>query len=154
MRTLAPVAVFNCKGMMAMKKMNPGFIFKASALAVTLFSMPAMASEECADLTGCDRKFCEMERQIEEAKNNGNPHKVAGLKKALSEAKENCTDEGLYQDLQEEVDASKSDLAGYEEDLAEARQDGEDKKVAKYLRKIQEEKTELEQLQKALSEYE
>lgn len=137
-----------------MKKMNVGFIFKASALAVTLFSMPAMASPKCADLTGCDRKFCEMERQMEEAKNNANLHKVAGLKKALSEAKKNCTDEGLYQDLQEEVDASKSDLAGYEEDLAEARQDGEDKKVAKYLRKIQEEKTELEQLQKALSEYE
>ena len=49
---------------------------------------------------------------------------------------------------QEDIDASESDLAEYREDLEQARREGDTRKVAKYLQKIEEEKAELEALKR------
>ena len=129
-----------------MEKMNVGVLFRVSAFAVACLSATAMASPECAEMTGCDRKFCEMERQRDEAEKKGNAHQVAGLQKALSAAKENCTDEGLYQELAEDIEAAEADMAEYREDLEEALQEGDKEKITKYRKKLEEEKAELESL--------
>jgi len=111
------------------------------------------ASSRCDGLAGCERKFCEIETQIDNAEKQANADKVAGLKKALSEARDHCTDDSLRQELKDDIKEARSDLLDYQEDLDEARADGDEEKVAKYQKKIADEITELEALQKALSEF-
>ncbi|MED5432502.1 MAG: DUF1090 domain-containing protein [Pseudomonadota bacterium] len=113
-----------------------------------LLPSQVLASPQCADAVGCERKFCEMERQIDEAEKQGNRRQAAGLETALAEARKSCTDTSLYQDMAEDIDASESDLAEYREDLEQARREGDTRKVAKYLQKIEEEKEELEALKR------
>ncbi|MCZ8498550.1 DUF1090 family protein [Vibrio lentus] len=52
-----------------------------------------MRVRSAGDLSGCERKSCEIEYQIDKAKEYGNQHKVDdGLTKALKEVKANCTE--------------------------------------------------------------
>lgn len=124
-----------------------------TALVVGSLSASVVASSRCDGLVGCERKFCEIETQIDYAEKQANADKVAGLKKALSEARDHCTDDSLRQELKDDIEESRSDLLDYQEDLDEARADGDEEKVAKYQKKIADEITELEALQKALSEF-
>ncbi|PSW09173.1 hypothetical protein C9J01_21330 [Photobacterium rosenbergii] len=62
------------------------YIKPAMFIALTI-SFNSMASIDCSGLTGCERKFCELEYQIEKAKQANNQYKVDGLKKALKAAR-------------------------------------------------------------------
>lgn len=128
-------------------------MLKISALTLTLLPLSSFAAD-CAELVGCDRKFCEIEKQIEYAKANNNAHKLKGLNEALSEAKENCTNQSLYEEVQEDISETQADIAEYQADLTEAEAAGKADKVTKYNNKIKEEQKKLQQLQQQLSELE
>lgn len=130
------------------------FTRSATTVAGFLFLLataPAWASSGCEGVKGCDRKFCEIENKLNIAQKKGNKHQVAGLEKALQEAKRHCTDEGLREDLIEDIQDAKEDLAEYEADLREAEEDGDMDDRRKYRQKIKEEKAEIQQLENELS---
>ncbi|SHM30986.1 DUF1090 domain-containing protein [Vreelandella subglaciescola] len=122
-----------------------------AGLLLMLATTPALASSSCEGVKGCDRKFCEIEQQLDIAQENGNKYQVAGLEKALQEAKRHCTDEGLREDLIEDIQDAKEDLAEYKADLREAEEDGDMDDRRKYQQKIEEEKIEIRQLENELS---
>ena len=74
-------------------------LLQRSAFMALLLPSQVLASPQCADAVGCERKFCEMERQIDEAEKQGNRRQAAGLETALAEARKSCTDTSLYQDM-------------------------------------------------------
>ena len=81
-----------------------------TALVVGSLSAPVTASSRCDGLVGCERKFCEIETQIDNAEKQANADKVAGLEKALAEARDHCTDDSLRQELKDDIEESRSDL--------------------------------------------
>lgn len=125
-------------------------IFIAVSVVGTLMSFSAFSAQDCSELTGCEAKVCQIEKQIEFAKQNDNSNKEAGLQKALTEVKDHCTVDGLKEDLQDDIDDVMDDLAEHQDDLAEAIQDQELDKVEKYKQKIAEDKQEIMQLKDEL----
>lgn len=111
---------------------------------------PALASSACSHFSGCERKICEMERQLDIAESMGNQHKVDGLKRALNRVEDSCTDRGLKSDVREKIADSKENIAEYQDDLREAQQCGKADKVHKYQRKIAKESSKLKQLEREL----
>ncbi|MDN6298403.1 MAG: DUF1090 domain-containing protein [Halomonas sp.] len=137
------------------KVLTPSFTLPATAAAWLLFLLaatPTLASSSCEGVKGCDRKFCEIEQQLDIAQKNGNKYQVAGLEKALKEARRHCTDEGLREDLAEDMEDAKEDLAEYEADLREAEADGDRDDRRKYRQKIAEEQNEIQRLESELSD--
>lgn len=100
---------------------------------------------------GCEKKFCEIERQITIAKDNSNNSKLKGLNIALKEARANCSNESLIQDLTSEAEEIKQNILQYEQDLKEAQDDKKADKIIKYKNKIAEEKRDLKQVEAELS---
>ncbi|WP_376708466.1 DUF1090 family protein [Shewanella surugensis] len=54
------------------------------------FSLQTLATSNCSDLTGCEKKFCEVNKQLTIAQHN-HDDKANRLEKALEQAKENGT---------------------------------------------------------------
>lgn len=127
-------------------------LLKSSVLSLCVLSFHSFASSHCGDLSGCQRKSCEIEYQIDKAKEYGNQHKVDGLTKALKEVKANCTNDGLKDKIAEKIESSEEDLSEYREDLKEAKQSGKAQKVKKYQRKIEDEIEERDRLVEELAE--
>uniref|UniRef100_UPI00188CF540 DUF1090 domain-containing protein n=1 Tax=Vibrio anguillarum TaxID=55601 RepID=UPI00188CF540 len=125
---------------------------KASGVVLSILSFYSFASLNCSGFSGCERKYCEIEQQIESAQLANNQKKIEGLKVALAEAKSNCSDTKLKQDLANEIKETKDKIAEYNLDLQEAKGSGKDNKVRKYQNKIQEEERKLESLLQELSE--
>ena len=127
-----------------------------ASVVLVLFatSVPAITSSDCKDLIGCKKKICEIEKQIEISQKKGNTQKTDGLKKALKNVKENCTDKGLKDDLIEEIRVVKEEIVEYESDLKEAKESGKTDKVLKYQNKIKEEKNKIKSLEDELSKLE
>jgi predicted phage-related endonuclease len=101
-------------------------------------------------LKGCERKFCEIERQLNIAQEKGDKRKAAGLKKSLGNAKEHCTDDGLKDDLIREIEEAQKDITEYESDLKEAEEYGKTEKFLKYQAKIEEKKNKIKRLKEEL----
>ena len=136
------------------KKIASLFFVSTVAFAGLLFisiSMAASASSDCSNLKGCEKKFCEIERQLNIAQEKGNKRKVDGLTKSLEQAKKHCTDKGLREDLVGEIEEAKEEIADYETDLKEAEEYGKTDKVRKYQEKIEEEKSKITSLEHELS---
>ncbi len=114
-------------------------------------SIPVIASSACGSLKACEKKFCEIERQLSIAQEKGNKGKANGLKISLENAKEHCTDKGLKEDLVEEIEEANSEIVEYESDLKEAKEYGKKDKVRKYQEKIEEEKNKINRLEDELS---
>ncbi|RKZ98608.1 MAG: DUF1090 domain-containing protein [Gammaproteobacteria bacterium] len=114
-------------------------------------SIPAIASSDCVSLKGCEKKFCEIERQLKIAQEKGNKRKANGLKRSLENAKEHCTDKGLKEDLVEEIEEANNEIIEYESDLKEAKKYGKKDKIRKYQEKIEEEKNKINRLEDELS---
>ncbi|NNO00421.1 DUF1090 domain-containing protein [Vibrio sp. B1-2] len=127
-------------------------MLKASGVVLSILSFYSFASLNCSGFSGCERKYCEIEQQIESAQLANNQKKIEGLKVALAEAKSNCSDTKLKQDLADEIKETKDKIAEYNLDLQEAKRSGKDNKVRKYQNKIQEEERKLESLLQELSE--
>ncbi|MEZ9184517.1 DUF1090 domain-containing protein [Vibrio splendidus] len=124
---------------------------KGSLLFLCAFSFNSMASTQCDALTGCEKKFCEIEYQIKKAEQYDNPYKVERLTTALKAAKENCTNEGLKDDLREKIKSNEQDLAEYQADLEEAKRDDRADKIRKYEGKIEKELRKIDKLKQELA---
>ncbi|MFA0133643.1 DUF1090 domain-containing protein [Vibrio splendidus] len=122
-----------------------------SLLFLCAFSFNSMASTQCDALTGCEKKFCEIEYQIEKAEQYDNQYKVERLTTALKAAKENCTNEGLKDDLREKIESNEQDLAEYQADLEEAKRDERADKIRKYEGKIEKELRKIDKLKQELA---
>ena len=122
-------------------------------LGCYFFSIPiqVIASSNCGSLKGCEKKSCEIEKQLKIAQEKDNQHKVSGLKRALENTKENCTDEDLRKNLIEEIDEINNEIKEYESDLKEAKEYGKKDKIRKYQEKIEEEKNKINRLEDELS---
>ncbi|MGO1460729.1 MAG: DUF1090 domain-containing protein [Marinobacter sp.] len=131
------------------------FSITTTAFAGLLFllaSASALASSDCSSLKGCERKFCEIETQLNIAKTMGNKHKEDGLRKALEGARKHCTDKGIREDLVEDIEEAKEDIVEYKADLKEAEEDGESDKIRKYQEKIEKQNSEIKRLDEELSD--
>ncbi|MEZ8310951.1 DUF1090 domain-containing protein [Vibrio splendidus] len=124
---------------------------KGSLLFLCAFSFNSMASTQCDALTGCEKKFCEIEYQIKKAEQYDNQYKVERLTTALKAAKENCTNEGLKDDLREKIESNEQDLAEYQADLEEAKRDDRADKIRKYEGKIEKELRKIDKLKQELA---
>ncbi|MEZ8317203.1 DUF1090 domain-containing protein [Vibrio splendidus] len=124
---------------------------KGSLLFLCAFSFNSMASTQCDALTGCEKKFCEIEYQIKKAEQHDNQYKVERLTTALKAAKENCTNEGLKDDLREKIESNEQDLAEYQADLEEAKRDDRADKIRKYEGKIEKELRKIDKLKQELA---
>ena len=125
------------------KKISSLFFISTVAFAGLLFisiSMAASALSDCSNLKGCEKKFCEIERQLNIAQEKGNKRKVEGLTKSLEQAKKHCTDKGLREDLVGEIEEAKEEIADYETDLKEAEEYGKTDKERKYQKKLKKRK--------------
>lgn len=116
-----------------------------------LTSIPVVASSDCGNLKGCEKKFCEIEKQLNIAQEKGHKGKENGLTRSLKNAKEHCTDKGLKEKLVEEIEKSNNDIVEHESDLKEAKEYGKKDKVRKYQEKIEEEKNKIKHLKVELS---
>ncbi|MEZ9336885.1 DUF1090 domain-containing protein [Vibrio splendidus] len=125
---------------------------KGSLLFLCALSFNSMASSQCDALTGCEKKFCEIEYQIKKAEQYDNQYKVERLSTALKAAKKNCTNEGLKDDLREKIESNEQDLAEYQADLEEAKRDDRADKIRKYEGKIEKELRNIDSLKQELSE--
>lgn len=119
-----------------------------TALVVTSFSVFA---NDCDNKTGCDAKACQIEKQIELAKQYDNENKLEGLNKALKQVQSYCTNDDLKDELQDKIDDVKEDMAEHQHDLDEAIQDQKMDKIEKYKHKLSEDRQELTELKQELS---
>ncbi|CAH6782453.1 putative Protein YqjC [Vibrio chagasii] len=125
---------------------------KGSILFLCALSFNSMASTQCDTLVGCEKKFCEIEYQIKKAEQYDNKYKVERLTKALKAAKENCTNEGLKDEILEKIESNEQDLAEYQADLEEAKKDDRADKIRKYESKIEKELRKIDGLKQELAE--
>lgn len=113
-------------------------------LALPLFTLSALS--QAASPT-CAGKAQEIQTQIDYATQHGNSHRVAGLKKALSEVQTHCTEAGLKADRQQKIADQQSKVAEREQELKEAQQIGKADKIANKQKKLAEAQAELKAAQ-------
>ena len=124
--------------MTIIKGITISFLFAGSTVV--------LAKDDCANLTGCAKKACEVNHQLLTAKRQGNSHQVAGLNKALNNTNEYCTQDGLKAELQQKIDDTNSEIEEYKTDLKKAKRQGKHDKVEKYQQKLNDETKQLKQL--------
>jgi len=110
----------------------------AAAAAALLGALPAQAATDCSAQRGCAAKFCEIENDIAAAQAQNNTRREAGLRKALAEAKANCTDGRLQSQREANVREKQSKVSERQQELKEARAKGKQDKVDKAQRKLDE----------------
>lgn len=108
-----------------------------SGIVLALFCGDSVASSRCAELSGCARKFCEIERQLEQAQRANQQQKVDGLQTALENAKAHCRDPQLRQALLDDIAETQAEIAEYRQALQHAEQSGDGTKIIKYRDKLQ-----------------
>lgn len=129
-------------------------VLNIAFIGCAFVSMSALSSPDCANLKGCEEKFCEIEKQLKISQEIGNQHKTKGLKISLKNAKEHCTDKGLKEDLVAEIKESNEEILEYKNDLQEAIEDQKRDKVRKYQDKINEENNKITYLKSKLADLE
>ena len=110
----------------------------AAAAAALLGALPAQAATDCSAQRGCAAKFCEIENDIAAAQAQNNTRREAGLRKALAEAKANCTDGRLQSQREANVREKQSKVSERQQELKEARAKGKQDKIDKAQRKLDE----------------
>lgn len=122
-------------------------IIKSITISLLLAGSTAViAKDDCSNLTGCEKKACEVNRELLTAKQQGHAYKIAGLKKALNNINSYCTNDGLKAELQQKIDDANLEIEEYKTDLNKAKQQGKQAKVAKYQQKLNDETKQLQQL--------
>lgn len=127
--------------------------FKKTVLfAITVASLGMMSAAANAAAVTCASKQQSIEEQIQYAQQHNNTHRIAGLQKALSEVKSNCTEAGLRADLQKDVKEKQQKVAERQQELSEAQQTGKTDKISKKEKKLLEAQDELKEAQQALGQ--
>lgn len=131
-------------------------LFASLCLAVLVVAAPTVAQTQasCSALKGCERKFCEMEIQLNMAKQTGDTNQVAGLQMALDNARTSCSDSRLKDALSARLAEANQDLVRYQADLQQAEQQGKKDKVMKYKKKLEQTTSEINRLNGQLSQLE
>ncbi|MGR5065208.1 DUF1090 domain-containing protein [Photobacterium sp. DNB22_13_2] len=124
----------------------------ALSISVLLGFSTSVLAAGCGSLKGCERKFCEIEHKLSVAQSENNEYKINGLKKALYHAKKYCTNEGLQEEIQKNIDDALEDIENYNEDLDKAKRDNRVDKIEKYQRKIDEKNKKISKLKSELAE--
>lgn len=114
----------------------------------SLLSITAHASSE---LNGCAAKEHEIQQQIDYATQHGNHHRLSGLEKALSELRQNCTDEKLTQERKNKISEKERKVTERMTELNQAKETGNADKINKKEKKLQEAKSELIEAQSELN---
>lgn len=91
-------------------------------------ALNSQASSE--DLTGCDRKKAELERELAYARQYGNKYRIEGLERALSNVNRYCSDDQLVADLRDDIDDKIEDVSKLERELAQAIARGDSRRMA------------------------
>ena len=123
MKFLSPLALFTVCGLMA---------------------APLMAADPAPELTGCAAKVKNIETQLEYARAHNNSGQIAGLEKALSEVKANCTDASLKKERENKVLEAKHEVSQRQADLDKAMKKGDPEKINKRKDKLAESRKELQ----------
>ena len=106
----------------------------------------------CNGLKGCEQKICNLKNEINIAKKLNNENRVDGLVVSLNKVEKHCTDEGMIDEIQEKISATKNDLKEDSENYEEAVKDAKPDKIKKYEIKIAEERQELKKLEDELKQ--
>ena len=109
-----------------------------AAAAAAFVAIPAQAASDCSAQRGCAAKFCAIENDIAAAKAQNNTRREAGLRKALAEARANCTDSRLQSQREADVREKQNKVAERESELKQARAKGKQDKIDKAQRKLDE----------------
>ncbi|MCK8045472.1 DUF1090 domain-containing protein [Shewanella sp. 1CM18E] len=131
----------------------------AMSACILSFALPtklvfADHHQDCSTMVGCDKKRCEISKQIIMAKAHGNSHKVAGLETALKNVETHCTTDALKQDLTAEIADVKQQIDKYQASLKEAEEERNLDKTYKYKQKLLSENTKLAELEQELASLE
>lgn len=114
-------------------------MFKKIALILPLVVSPAvMAGNSYEGKDHCQIKKEKIAEQIEYAKKYNNPHRLAGLERALRNVEANCTNGSYRADLEEKVANKERKVAERRAELAKAESTGKQKKIAQKTRKLEE----------------
>ena len=110
-----------------------------AAAAAAFVAIPAQAAaSDYSAQRGCAAKFCAIENDIAAAKAQNNTRREAGLRKALAEARANCTDSRLQSQREADVREKQNKVAERESELKQARAKGKQDKIDKAQRKLDE----------------
>jgi len=115
-----------------------------TVLALALLTLTSAAQAN----TLCSEKEQDIQREIGYAEKHNNQHRIDGLKKALSEVRENCSDAGLRAEHQKKIAKQKAEIEERKADLVEARQKGDPDKITKREKKLAEAEDSLKALEK------
>ncbi|KIA99924.1 MULTISPECIES: DUF1090 domain-containing protein [unclassified Flavobacterium] len=119
---------------------------KTKLLSAAFFTVSfiGFAQSNCKDLTGCERKLCELNTKLEYAKQYGNQNKIRGIENAIAQTKNNCTTKTVNNDLDKKVKDKEQKVKERTDDLNKAIKDQEGKeKIDKKKKKLDEAKAEL-----------
>jgi hypothetical protein len=119
---------------------------KTKILSVAFFAISSIgfAQSNCKDLTGCERKLCELNTKLEYAKQYGNQNKIRGIENAIAQTKKNCTTKTVNNDLDKKVKDKEQKVKERTDDLNKSIKDNESKeKIDKKKKKLDEAKAEL-----------
>jgi len=111
----------------------------------TLSLLMLSTSAQAASL--CGEKAQDIQRQITQAEQHNNQHRVNGLKTALSELRANCSDSKLIAEHQQKIAKQRAKVAERQAELNEARQKGDSEKIAKREKKLAEAESDLKALE-------
>lgn len=114
------------------------------ALAIAIFSLSAAAQ---AATTLCEQKAKSIETRLFFAQKHSNSNEIAGLEKALQEARSNCNDADLLADHQKKIAEKREKVAERRQELAEAQAKGDADKIATRERKLAMEEKKLKALE-------
>lgn len=104
-----------------------------------------------SELKGCVAKEQQIQQQIDYATQHGNKHRISGLEKALSELRQNCTDEKLTQERKNKISEKERKVTERMTELNQAKETGNADKINKKEKKLQEAKSELIEAQSELN---
>ncbi|WP_207885819.1 DUF1090 domain-containing protein [Pseudomonas sp. 30_B] len=131
---------------------------KSSVLPLVFALTAGFTTHASAD---CAHKRAALEYQLQKAQQYGNSHRIAGLKRALSETNAHCVDqnssaqlsktpEQKVAKLQSKLSDKQQDVREAQADLREAQAKGDPGKIAKAQNKLQEKQAEVTEITKQL----
>ncbi|EHC5874048.1 DUF1090 domain-containing protein [Salmonella enterica subsp. enterica serovar Eastbourne] len=115
--------------------MKPQYL-RVTILASLLYSF--MVSGVMAGYEGCEYKRQDLERQIAHAKAHNNIHRVSGLREALHQVDEHCTDNNLLRQKENKVAEKQRKVTERQQELELARASGKREKIASKQAKLDE----------------
>lgn len=116
--------------------------------ALAIYGAATLAAEPSP---ACDAKRASIEAQISEAQARGRTRELAGLKRALKNNNEHCTDQSLARDREAQIRKAQAEVTEREKDLREAEAKGDPKKIASRKDKLEEARRELAEAEQPLA---